>query len=299
MPHGNLINGVHFVSRVSWRGSIRPRVQIIRPCPPKSGERLRCGHRRSGRLLLKRNWTSQYSISQRERWKTLVSALAHAILGVLVFVLVIVEYRFVCTLWGKPARVSFPVDEQEIQLSPTRTVEASTERSPLESFSERDPLTGLYNRLYVTDILSKVFTNGILGDLSLGLIILHVDEVGETGEVASVADAQLVDAGRSIQEILCRGDIAARWGGNEFLILYPGVTYDEAYTITEYVAENLTYSYARSFSKLGALFSVVSCDEVEARGEHGVEWLLSLLDARLHDPDHTNLGLEREEQNTL
>ncbi len=108
--------------------------------------------------------------------------------------------------------------------------EATEARRSSDHFRElsvRDPLTGLHNRRHVdsrlTELLAKVRENG--APLTVGL--LDLDQFKRVNDTRShaVGDAVL----RQVADILqtaaadVEGAIAARMGGEEFLLLLPGV----------------------------------------------------------------------------
>ena len=108
----------------------------------------------------------------------------------------------------------------------------------LRTRAVRDPLTGLYNRRYMQEVLARELQRAS-GDHQVGLIIADIDYFkqfndrhGHTG-----GDALLQQFGRLMQTTVRDEDIVCRYGGEEFLIVLPGVGLDVLRRITESLIE--------------------------------------------------------------
>lgn len=93
--------------------------------------------------------------------------------------------------------------------------------------SLHDQLTGLYNRQFFENMLSKMDIHSllpitiVLGDVN-GLKLVN-DAFGR-----SFGDELLVMGARALTEIFRDSDTLARWGGDEYIILMPNTTTQEA-----------------------------------------------------------------------
>jgi diguanylate cyclase (GGDEF)-like protein len=101
------------------------------------------------------------------------------------------------------------------------------ETQKLEYLSKFDEMTGLYNRAYIEKSFEQIDSEDsyplavIMGDLN-GLKLTN-DAYGHT-----VGDKMLKKAGTLINMVIGELGIAARWGGDEFLILLPKCNEEEA-----------------------------------------------------------------------
>ncbi|MCL4246321.1 MAG: GGDEF domain-containing protein, partial [Candidatus Dadabacteria bacterium] len=100
----------------------------------------------------------------------------------------------------------------------------------LRQKSIRDPLTGLYNRGYLKETLEREVLQASRRNDSLGVILLDVDHFKRFNDTFGhdAGDAVLTAVSRLLQKNVRGGDIACRYGGEEFLILMPGISADDA-----------------------------------------------------------------------
>jgi diguanylate cyclase (GGDEF)-like protein len=113
----------------------------------------------------------------------------------------------------------------------TAANETAARIDQLVEAAERDPLTGIRNRRGFLDSAEQVLrgrTNAVLAIIDIDHFKSINDQFGhETGDVLLKALA------RRIEDYLRRTDIAARWGGEEFAVLLPDTTLDEARLVME------------------------------------------------------------------
>lgn len=100
----------------------------------------------------------------------------------------------------------------------------------------RDSLTQAYNRAKTEEVLEALAQgSGIPGSGSFAVILLDIDHfksVNDTyGHVAG--DRVIVDVVTAIDAESRSGDIVARWGGEEFLVILPDTTIEAAEAIAE------------------------------------------------------------------
>lgn len=90
----------------------------------------------------------------------------------------------------------------------------------VEKLTFNDPLTGLFNRNYMERIRDTFFVEE---NLPIGIVMGDVNGLKLTNDAFGHAagDALLKDAG-SLLKGSCRGkDVVIRWGGDEFIVLFP------------------------------------------------------------------------------
>ena len=98
----------------------------------------------------------------------------------------------------------------------------------LEDANRRDPLTGVLNRVWLDRMLEREFTQAVMFGraLSIGLVDLdHFKTVNDT--FGNNAGDQVLKACAQAMQTNIRGsDLLGRYGGEEFLIIFPGTDKD-------------------------------------------------------------------------
>lgn len=107
----------------------------------------------------------------------------------------------------------------------------------LEEKAYKDNLTGINNRENFENIFSLEIANAKQNNIPLSLIIFDVDHFKLVNDTYGhqAGDILLIDLVKLIADNIKNGDIFARWGGEEFVILTPSTEIIGA----RYLAENL------------------------------------------------------------
>ncbi|GAA0240588.1 diguanylate cyclase [Cryptosporangium japonicum] len=127
-----------------------------------------------------------------------------------------------CVGWALLSRDVTASNRQQRNLRrQLETIEAL--RAELAEQAVRDPLTGLHNRRYLADALAERAGERICVAL---VDIDHFKHVNDTWGHA-VGDDVLVGVARELSEGQPPGVVVARNGGEEFVLVFPGVTADE------------------------------------------------------------------------
>ncbi|MGM4988867.1 diguanylate cyclase [Tardiphaga sp. 841_E9_N1_2] len=103
-------------------------------------------------------------------------------------------------------------------------------RELLRQQAVRDPLTDLHNRRYLEDALVRETTRSQQDGKPLALAMLDIDHFKGINDSHGheAGDAVLRGLGRILRETTRASDIIGRFGGEEFLMLMPGVTVEVA-----------------------------------------------------------------------
>lgn len=97
-------------------------------------------------------------------------------------------------------------------------------QNKLSQLAYNDPLTGLYNRTYLMESLTRLLTRISYNDESVMLFFLDLDRFKKINDTLGhkVGDELLCEVAQRLLNVTRDSDIIARWGGDEFIILFHG-----------------------------------------------------------------------------
>jgi len=110
-----------------------------------------------------------------------------------------------------------------------------TERTQvLERLAYADFLTGLLNRRGILDRIEMERNRLARSGGKLGVLILDVDHFKRINDLHGhdFGDAALVHVANRIRTVMRSYDVCARWGGEEFLVIVPGIANAAALAVT-------------------------------------------------------------------
>ena len=110
----------------------------------------------------------------------------------------------------------------------------------VEEMAATDPLTGLYNRRHFGKVLEQLFAEGQRYEQDLSCVMIDLDGFKQINDVYhnhAVGDQILMIASRIISANLRKADVAARYGGDEFILLLPHSSAEEAASVVQRVRE--------------------------------------------------------------
>ncbi|MEW6594247.1 MAG: diguanylate cyclase [Thermodesulfobacteriota bacterium] len=100
----------------------------------------------------------------------------------------------------------------------------------LRTQSIRDPLTGLYNRRYMEESLQREISKARRQAASLVLFMLDLDHFKQVNDTYGhvTGDWVLRKLGEIIRHSIREEDIACRYGGEEFVVIFPNIPAEDA-----------------------------------------------------------------------
>ena len=110
----------------------------------------------------------------------------------------------------------------------------------VEEVAATDPLTGLYNRRHFGKVLEQLFAEAQRYDGDLSCVMIDLDGYKQLNDSYGhqVGDQLLVVAARAITANLRRMDVAARYGGDEFVLLLPRAGAAEAAAVVTRIRDD-------------------------------------------------------------
>jgi diguanylate cyclase (GGDEF)-like protein len=122
----------------------------------------------------------------------------------------------------------------------------------------RDSLTGLYTRAYLARRLHEEMSHYRRHQRPFSLIMLDLDHFKEINDTMGhlVGDRVLQMVAQAIRKVLREGDVPARYGGDEFLVLLPGAATADAQKVAQRLQNALR---AITVSGMGPLRESIQC----------------------------------------
>ncbi len=115
------------------------------------------------------------------------------------------------------------------------------ERDQLFSMARMDSLTGLWNRGAVLEFFQQEWENAIEQTVPLSLILADMDHFKRINDTYGhlSGDQVLKESAARIQSCLRDTDLAGRYGGEEFMLILPGVGASKAWEIAERIRRRI------------------------------------------------------------
>jgi diguanylate cyclase (GGDEF)-like protein len=109
------------------------------------------------------------------------------------------------------------------------------ERLRAERLAQLDPLTGLNNRRAFYDKTSALWAQAIRHGHATSVMLLDIDRFKQINDVYGHAhgDEVLKVLAGALRHSIRQGDALARWGGEEFIVLLPETSQQEAVALAE------------------------------------------------------------------
>ncbi|MEK6754464.1 MAG: diguanylate cyclase [Chloroflexota bacterium] len=114
-------------------------------------------------------------------------------------------------------------------------------RETLRSQSILDPLTGLYNRRFMEETLAREIRRAERNQRPLNIIMLDIDHFKQFNDTFGheAGDAVLREVGQMLKVNIRGGDVACRFGGEEFVLILPETTVEDARQRAEELREKI------------------------------------------------------------
>ena len=111
----------------------------------------------------------------------------------------------------------------------------------LKLLADTDKLTGLFNRSKLDILLRKELKRAQRYETPFGLILIDFDYFKDINDTYGhqAGDDALIEIAKLIREHLRVNDIAVRWGGEEFIIVYLDINQKELLTLSQELCKKI------------------------------------------------------------
>jgi len=187
---------------------------------------------------------------------------------------------------------SLTESKQQIAIAMADTIVLALANLKLRIFlreqSIRDPLTGLFNRRYLEETLEREFNRAVRLQRPVGVIMLDLDHFKRFNDTHGheAGDILLRKLGSFLKQHLRGGDIACRYGGEEFALVLSEVSLENVRLRAEELREGIKHLNVEHNSKI--LPAVSMSLGIAMFPEHGStnQRVLNAADGALYEAKH-------------
>lgn len=132
----------------------------------------------------------------------------------------------------------------------------------LEELASRDKLTGILNRSKFEDFLQQSLAEYKRYSKGIGVIMFDIDHFKSVNDTYGhiIGDSVLKQLAALVQDLIRESDIFARWGGEEFVILLPHSTLDEAHIVANKIHTGIEKHQFKSIGDLTVSIGVAAAN---------------------------------------
>lgn len=146
------------------------------------------------------------------------------------------------TLTYRAAEIAISLDALLLSMALAEQIRrAQRDKLRAQQQARMDMLTKLYNRRAFDEICSPIWSNALRHKHKLCIILLDIDEFklinDRHGHAAG--DQVLKEVAALLNSTIREGDVLARWGGEEFAIMLPLTSLDDAVSMAERIRETI------------------------------------------------------------
>lgn len=170
-----------------------------------------------------------------------------------------------------------------------------TERKRLEEklkeIAIRDPLTNAYNRRYILDRMNQITENYKRVKKVFSIAVIDIDFYKRVNDLYGhqAGDHVLVEIVTIINETIRTYDILGRYGGEEFVLIFPDTGKEEAYNVVQRILNKVReHSFLYEDNTIKCTFSTGIADASEIDIENfNIKDLIKMADKRLYMAKNT------------
>lgn len=161
------------------------------------------------------------------------------------------------------------------------------EKFRAERMARLDPLTGLNNRRAFYEIATPIWSTALRRERDVTVMLLDIDHFKRINDTYGHAagDDVLIAVANLIAKSARKGDVTARWGGEEFILFLPETNLDEGIALAERLRTTLSeriVKHPKGMISFTASFGVAQ----RSKSPMSIEELTSIADKCLYHAKH-------------
>lgn len=164
-----------------------------------------------------------------------------------------------------------------------QNAELVAEKEKFERLSSTDVLTGIANRRHLQQRLAEELARCQRAGQVLSVVLLDVDHFKQINDRYGhqVGDAVLVEMAHRLNLVLRQEDVLGRWGGEEFLIVLPGLDSVRARVVAERLRTVVSVTRFDCCGQSIAVTVSIGIDEIAV--SDSIDSLVSRADVHLYE----------------
>ncbi len=162
----------------------------------------------------------------------------------------------------------------------------------VEELAATDPLTGLYNRRHFARVLDQLFAEAQRYEKDLSCVMIDLDNYKHFNDSYGhqVGDELLMLAGKVIAANMRRMDVAARYGGDEFVLLLPHAGATEAAGVAQRIGGDFERASALLLRRKDGVSMSLGIGSIMVNHPAHADQLVAMADAALYRAKDSGRG---------
>ena len=154
----------------------------------------------------------------------------------------------------------------------------------VEELAATDPLTGLYNRRHFGHVLEQLFAEASRYGTALACVMIDLDGYKQLndGYGHAAGDQLLAVAGKVIRANMRKMDVAARYGGDEFVLLLPHAACADASAVVSRIRDEYRVASGVVLRRNEGVTMSVGIASLASNHPAGPDQLVACADAALY-----------------
>ena len=154
----------------------------------------------------------------------------------------------------------------------------------VKEMATTDHLTGLANRRRFAEILERCYSEAVRYGFDLACCMCDLDNYKQLNDTLGhqIGDEVLVLTAQAIRSTLRQSDIAARYGGDEFVLLLPNTALEEALTVGRRLRQDLAARLVQSTAPVRLVTLSMGIASLRAHAPSSADVLVSMADRALY-----------------
>jgi diguanylate cyclase (GGDEF)-like protein len=155
----------------------------------------------------------------------------------------------------------------------------------VEEVAATDPLTGLYNRRHFGKVLEQLWAEASRYGHDLSCVMVDLDgfkQINDAYQNHQLGDQVLQAAARVITANLRGMDVAARYGGDEFIVLLPHASGEQAVGVAQRIREEYRVAAGALLKRVEPATMSIGIGSRQGDEPHSADHLISCADLALY-----------------